>query len=247
LKSHATCDSAVLPRSPTDLRTPPGQRRCRTHREHCYRLQVEAIRGLQSRSDRSDYHGSARTCQRRRRSRRKPAAACGTRAYRMHIIRNMQLAGSPAVANRLAEAALCLELRASTRTRVSHPNMPDLARTYCAHSRPIPRRDQRQLQVGWARLARAMRLAPTISRDLRGRMRGVGATCTAPVTHALSKHVPPQECRKIRAGRRQRLRISVITAKIHVRRGRWLGLALGYRQPWLSSCGIWSRHAVSDH
>ena len=52
---------------------------------------------------------------------------------------------------------------ASTRTRVCHPTMPDVARTFCAHSRPIPRRDQCQLQVGWARLARAVRLAPTMS------------------------------------------------------------------------------------
>ena len=31
------------------------------------------------------------------------------------------------------------------------------------------------------------------------------------------------------------------------RTGRWLGLALGYRQPWLRTCGIRSRHAVSAH
>ena len=42
-------------------------------------------------------------------------------------------------------------------------NMPDVARTYCAHSRPIPTRDQCQLQVGWARLARAVRIPPTMS------------------------------------------------------------------------------------
>ena len=99
-----------------------------------------------SRSDRSDYHGDdARTCQRRRCSRRKSAAVCGTRASRMHGIRNVQLAGSPAVANRPAEAARCLESCASTRTRVYHPNMPDSARTFCAQSKPIPIRDQRQL------------------------------------------------------------------------------------------------------
>ncbi len=46
LKSCATCDSRVLPRSPTDAPAPSGQRRCRIHPEHCYRLQAEAIRGL---------------------------------------------------------------------------------------------------------------------------------------------------------------------------------------------------------
>ncbi len=112
-----------------------------------------------------DHLGDARTCHRRRR-------ACATRASRMLGIRNMQLAGSPAVANRPAEAALCLESRASTRTRVYHPNVPDLARTFRAHGRPIPIRDQCQLEVGWARLARTMRLAPTTSLDSRSNARG---------------------------------------------------------------------------
>ena len=163
LKSRVTCDSPVLPRSFTDVPAPSGQRRCRIYPEHCCKLHTEAIRGLRPRSDRNDCDGDARTCHRRRRSRRKPAAACGTRASRMHSTRNMLLAGSPAVANRPAEAARCLESRASTRTRVYHPNMPDVARTYCAHSRPIPIRDQCQLEVGWARVARAaaVSLAPT--------------------------------------------------------------------------------------
>jgi len=55
------------------------------------------------------------------------------------------------------------KLRASTGTRVYHPNMPDAARTFCAQSKPIPIRDQCQLEVGWARVARAVRLAPTTS------------------------------------------------------------------------------------
>jgi hypothetical protein len=110
LKSRATCDSPVLPRSPTDVPAPSGQRRCRIHPEHCHKLQAEAVRGLQPRSDRSDYHGDARTFHRRQHSRRKPAAPCGTRASRMHVTKSMQLAGSPAVASRPAEAARCLEV-----------------------------------------------------------------------------------------------------------------------------------------
>ena len=42
-------------------------------------------------------------------------------------------------------------------------NMPDVAKAYCAHSKPIPIHDQCQLQIGWVRLARAVRLAPTMS------------------------------------------------------------------------------------
>ena len=120
-----------------------------------------------------DYYCKACTCRRRRRSGRKLAAACGTRACSLHGTRNMQLAGSHAVANKPAEAALCLESRASVWTRVYHPNMPDLVRTFCAQSRPILILDQRQLEVGWAWLARAMRLAPTMSRDFsRSNARG---------------------------------------------------------------------------
>ena len=59
------------------------------------------------------------------------------------------------------------------RMRVYHPNLPDVAKTYCAHSRPIPTRDQCQLQVGWARLARAVRIPPTMSRGFsRSNARG---------------------------------------------------------------------------
>ena len=93
LKSRATCDSPVLPRSPTDVPSPCGQRRCRIHPEHCCKLQAAVIRGLQPRSDRSDYHVSACTCHRRPRSRRKPATASGTRPSCMHVIMKMPLAG----------------------------------------------------------------------------------------------------------------------------------------------------------
>jgi hypothetical protein len=63
--------------------------------------------------------------------------------------------------------------RASTWTRVYDPNMPDVARTFCAHSRPIPIRDQCKLEVGWARVARAVSLAPTMSGDFwRSNARG---------------------------------------------------------------------------
>ncbi len=88
-------------------------------------------------------------------------------ASRMHGIRNVHLVGSPAVANRPADAVLCLESRASICTRVYHPNMPDLARTFCAHIRPILIRDQCQLEAGWARATCSrMRLAFSLSRDL---------------------------------------------------------------------------------
>ncbi len=45
LKSRATCDSTVPPRSHTDVPAPSGQRRCSIHPVHCCKLQAEAIRG----------------------------------------------------------------------------------------------------------------------------------------------------------------------------------------------------------
>jgi hypothetical protein len=114
---------AALPWSPTDVPVPSARRRCTIYREGCYKLQaVISIRPRQC-------LGNARTCNRRRLSRRKPASAGGTRARRMHDVRNVQLAGSPAVVNRPAEAALCLQSSVRIWTRVYHPNMAALART----------------------------------------------------------------------------------------------------------------------
>jgi hypothetical protein len=147
-KSRVTCDSPVLPRSPTDDPTPSRQLTCRICPDNSYGLQAEAIRGLQPRSVRSEYHGSARTGHRRRRFRRMPAAASVTRASRMHRIGSVRLAGSPAVASRPAEAARCLESRASTRTRVYHPQYAgcgeNLLRTKQAHTdtQPMPASDR---------------------------------------------------------------------------------------------------------
>jgi hypothetical protein len=45
LKSRATCDSRVPPRSPTDVLTPSGRWVCRIYPDNSYRLQADAIRG----------------------------------------------------------------------------------------------------------------------------------------------------------------------------------------------------------
>ena len=45
LKSRATCDSTVPPRSHTDVPAPSGQRRCSIHPEHCCKLHADAVRG----------------------------------------------------------------------------------------------------------------------------------------------------------------------------------------------------------
>ena len=190
MKSRATCDSTLLPRSPTDVPAPSGQRRCRVHPNHGHKLQADAIWGLLTSFRSVVTHSRATGGGVPDASLLLPAGGVH-HACMAHGTCRLQARQPSRVGRQRPPCAW--KSPASTRTRVYHPNMPDLARTFCAHSRPIPIRDQRQLQVGRARLARAMRLAPTISRDLRGRMRGVGATCTAPATHALSKRVPPQE------------------------------------------------------
>ena len=86
----------------------------------------------------------------------------------------------------------------------------------CAHNRLASVVSLCPLEVARKRRIRAIRPTSMRSQDLRGRMRRPGASCTATKTQALSEHVPPQEYRKIRAGRRQRLRTSVVTANIHV-------------------------------
>jgi hypothetical protein len=122
-----------------------------------------------------DYCGNARTRHLRRLSRRKPAAAWGTHASRMHIMRSMQLACAQASPNLLAKAVLCLEPRASIGTRAYHPTEHAGAKEYgCTHSKWTSVHDLRQHEVAWARPVRVVRLAPMRSLDLRGRVRSLG-------------------------------------------------------------------------
>jgi hypothetical protein len=86
---RATCDSTLLPRSPTDIPAPSGRQTCRIYPDTCYKRPAEAVRG-------GDLDQIARLpgqrthiCHRRRLCRRTPAAAGGTRASRMHGPRNM--------------------------------------------------------------------------------------------------------------------------------------------------------------
>ena len=113
LKSHATCDraSTVLPRGrPRTSRRPRVSGDAGCTRSICYELQAEAIRGGDLDLIAQLRWQHARTCHRRRLSRRKPAAACRTRASRMNSTRKMQLACSQAHPNRPAEAALSSSL-----------------------------------------------------------------------------------------------------------------------------------------
>ena len=66
-------------------------------------------------------------------------------------------------------------------------NMPNSVIPFGAQSRLMPIRDGCQLVVPWLWLVYAESLAPMRLMDWRGRMRRIGATCTAAKTHARSQ------------------------------------------------------------
>ncbi len=74
--------------------------------------------------------------------------------------------------------------------RADHPDMPNSAIPFGAHSRPMPMRYQCELVVAWLRLVHAESLAPMRVMDWRGRNRRIGATCTAAKTHARLQGMP---------------------------------------------------------
>jgi hypothetical protein len=116
-----TCDrdSTVLPWPPTDVPEPAGQQGCRMYPEHCYRLQADAMRGCDLDQIARCANGAARSRHWRRLSGAQ-AAAAASQPHHMRIARiDPRLAGSPAGANRPAEAALCPESRARISWR--HP------------------------------------------------------------------------------------------------------------------------------
>ena len=60
LKSRATCDSTVLPRSPTDIPAPSGRQTCVIYPDACYKRQAKpfgAVTSIRS----HEYQGNART------------------------------------------------------------------------------------------------------------------------------------------------------------------------------------------
>ena len=150
-------------------------------------------------------------------------------------------------AHRLAGAALLLQSGARTRTRTYRRNTMGSRPFLRAHSSLVSVISLCPLEVARKRRIRVLRPTSMRSRDVRGRMRRPGASCTTAKTHALSKHVLSQECRKIRAGRWRRLRNFRHSSQYSRRRGWWLELALGYRHPRLLTCGIQSQHAVCAH
>ena len=168
-------------------------------RSICYKLQAEAIRGC-------NLDQIARV--RWQRAEVPSAAAFQTQAccclrdacIPMHGIRSVQLAGSPAVANRPAEAARCFEVACEPPDARLPSAICQLWRKLTAHTAgPYQyatnasfRSDGRDLLAPCASL-------PPHRWTPRGRMRGVGATCTAPTTHGRPKRMKAPECCQIGA------------------------------------------------
>jgi hypothetical protein len=132
----------------------------------------------------------------------KPAAACGTRASRMHGTRNVQLAGSPAVASRPEEAARCLEVTLQAPGRAFTIRICRIWRELSAHTAgPCQNATNASLMLGRCDLLAPCASLPPCRGTSRGRMRGIGATCTAPTTKACrpKRMISPEHC-KIGAG-----------------------------------------------
>ena len=103
--------------------------------------------------------------------------------------------------------------------------MPDSARASCAQSRPIPIYATNAI----LRLDGRASLPPCRGTS-RGRMRWVGATCTAPTTHGRPKRMTAPEYGKIGAARAQRRRRSGQKRRLSPRRDRSLGVATAARR-----------------
>ena len=165
----------------------------------------------------------------------------------MHGIRSVQLAGSPAVASRPAEAARCLEPRASTRTRVYHPQHArcgeSVLRTQQAHTNTRPMPASSWMGATCSRHEpRSHHIAGLTRSNARGRsdLHSPSDACTFQTCDTAGM---PQD-----SGRTQAASSNFRHNSQNSRRtGRWLGLALRYRQSWLRTCGIRSQHAVSAH
>jgi hypothetical protein len=130
--------------------------------------------------------------------------------------------------------------------RLQSAIMPDSARASCAQSRPIP------IYATNASLRLDGRASlPPCRGTSRGRMRGVGATCTAPTTHGRPKRMKAQEYGKIRAARNQRCRYLSFPLsfpserRLSPRSDRSLGVLPADRRDWLAACEPMHRHSRS--
>jgi hypothetical protein len=165
----------------------------------------------------------------------------GRIASRMHIITQGTAACSLTSRRELAGRGRSeLESRVSFRTRVYHPNMPDLRLPYT-----MPIRDQCQVVVGWARLARAMRLAPTISLDFsRSNSRARSDLHSLKADGRPKLMTSPEYC-QIGAGRKQRRRLSARTATLASKRPVARGVARR-STCWPLGCGIYCTRYLRD-
>jgi hypothetical protein len=114
------------------------------------------------------------------------------------------------------------------RMQQAHTNMPPM---------PALRLDGRGLVAPWAAL-------PPHRWTSRGRMRGVGATCTAPTTHGRPKRITAPEYGKIGAARAQRRRRSGQKRRLSPRRDRSLGVLTAARRDWPYWCDTMHRRLV---
>ena len=187
LKGRATCgpfgrDSTVLPWPPTGVPKPAGQQGCNMYPNNCYRLQADAMRGCELDQIARCANGAARSRHWRRLSGATSYAHSTNRSMACRLTSRREWAGRgrPKLESRAHISGRALTIR----------NMPNSAIPLGAQCRPMPNRDRCQLVVAWLWLVYAESLAPMRLMGWRGRMRRIGATCTAAKTHARLQGMP---------------------------------------------------------
>ena len=114
-----------------------------------------------------------------------------------------------------------------------------------AHDWLIPVRDWCQLEAGWTRLVRVVRLASMRLQELRGGMRTIGATCTAAPKRMRCKHIAAREYDRNGGGIRRRRRVAVGMASLASQRPTARVAGSGSAELRLLTCDRRCQHTIS--
>ena len=114
-----------------------------------------------------------------------------------------------------------------------------------AHDWLIPVRDWCQLEAGWTRLVRVVRLASMRLQELRGGMRRIGATCTAAPKRMRCKYIAAREYDRNGGGIRRRRRVPVGMASLASQRPTARVAGSGSAKLRLLTCDRRHQHTLS--
>ncbi len=200
LKSRATCDSPVTPRSPTDVPSPCGQRRRRIHPDNFYRLQADAIRGCNP----AQISAITMVTHARATGGGVPDVSLLLPPGRVHPVCmtygtcSLQAHQSSRIGRQRPPCAW--QSHASIWTRISIRICRIWGKLSAHTAGPYQYATNASFKLDGRDLLAPCASLPPHRWTPRGRMRGVGATCTAPTTHERPKRMKAPECCKIGAG-----------------------------------------------